>query len=430
MFSSSSSSSSYSCSKFTLFSPSQHPNSSKFHLFTPLKTPHSTTSNNHTLIPVHSHDSSSSSPVLQEKHQNSSSQANSSEIDSRECLDEEIANAKKSLEELLVVRWPVMKFGEENALDENEVSDKVKGIMPSSCLDERLSRLAKKVPIFEPKVVESGSGVKPLSVNLDLALFKAKILVRNYRYEEAEEILRKERVVYAVVFSHISRRDLVNMAKNRHSNSEHGKEEALEPGDYQAGRNPAGWSSGAEERVKIIIRVGFAQLSDKISYLKKYRNNKRKENEGKGRTFTSQHEQEAYDLSEKMCGAEKENMVEKANGSGAEEENGVGKANGSGAEKENGVEKANRSGVDTNNIKDSVASERRIVRMRERLLSDLGNVPAVGDLMLKEGEMGVKEDEEALKKLESEETEMYVRHFEVKTHQAKLLLQMMKSWGH
>ncbi|GER25629.1 pre-mRNA splicing factor [Striga asiatica] len=190
MFSSSSSSSSYSCSKFTLFSPSQHPNSSKLHFFTPLKTPHSTTSNNHTLIPVHSHDSSSS-PVLQEKHQNSSSQANSTEIDSRECLDEEIANAKKSLEELLVVRRPVMKFGEENAVDENEVSDKVKGIMPSSGLDERLSRLTKKMPIFEPKVVESGSGEKPLSVNLDLALYKAKILARNYRYEEAEEILRK-----------------------------------------------------------------------------------------------------------------------------------------------------------------------------------------------------------------------------------------------
>ncbi|GER31476.1 DNA-binding storekeeper protein-relatedtranscriptional regulator [Striga asiatica] len=130
--------------------------------------------------------------------------------------------------------------------------------------------------------------------------------------------------------------------------------------------------------------------------------------------------------SEKMCGAEKENVIEKANGSGAEEENGVEKANGSGAEKENGVEKANGSGVDTNNIKDSVASERRIVRMRERLLSGLGNVPAVGDFMLKEGEWGLRRT----KKLESEEMEMYVRHFEVKTHQAKLLLQMMKSWGH
>ncbi|GER51227.1 DNA-binding storekeeper protein-relatedtranscriptional regulator [Striga asiatica] len=130
--------------------------------------------------------------------------------------------------------------------------------------------------------------------------------------------------------------------------------------------------------------VTRTQLRDKMSKMKKkYTNNKRKEQEDKGRTFTSQHEQEAYDLSEKVWGAEKENGVEKANGSGA----------------------------NTNNIEDSRASERRY---------ELGdNVP------VEEGEM-----EEAWKKFEIEEMEINVRHFEVKTQQAKLLLQIMKSRGH
>ncbi|GER37914.1 hypothetical protein STAS_14355 [Striga asiatica] len=79
-----------------------------------------------------------------------------------------------------------------------------------------------------------------------------------------------------------------------------------------------------------------------------------------------------------------------------------------------------------NNIKDSVASKRRFVRMTERLLSGLGeNIPAVGDLKLEEGEMGVKEDKEAWKKLENKEMEVLVRHFELKTQQSKLLLQIM-----
>ncbi|GER27885.1 DNA-binding storekeeper protein-relatedtranscriptional regulator [Striga asiatica] len=121
--------------------------------------------------------------------------------------------------------------------------------------------------------------------------------------------------------------------------------------------------------------VTRSQLRDKMSKMKKkYTNNKSK---GKGRTFTSQHEQEAFDLSEKVWGTEKENGVEKANGSGA----------------------------DTNNI------ERRY---------ELGdNVP-------------VEEEEidKALKKLEIEEMEVYVRLFEVKTEKAKLLLKIMKSRGH
>ncbi|GER49263.1 DNA-binding storekeeper protein-relatedtranscriptional regulator [Striga asiatica] len=166
------------------------------------------------------------------------------------------------------------------------------------------------------------------------------------------------------------------------------------------------------------IEATRAQLRDKIFRMKKkYRNNKRKEHDGKGRTFTSQHEREAYDLSEKVWG-EAYDLSEKV--WGAEKENVVEKANGSMAEKENGVEKTNGSGADTNTIKDSVASERRFVQMKARLLSGLGeNLPAVGD---------VKEYE--WKKLENEEMEVNARYFEVMTQHSKLLLQIKKSRGH
>lgn len=192
------SSSPSSSSKFTLFSPSQNPNSSRLHFIVPLKTPHSTSSHR-ILPPIHSHhESSSPSPVLQEKPQNSESEAEDSEME--DGFDEEIMKAKKSLEELLVVRRPVMEFSDEEAEgvkasaeggNGSGSSAKLKEVTASSGIDEGLSRFAKKMPIFEPERVESSSEEKPLLVNLDLALYRAKILARNYRYEEAEEILRK-----------------------------------------------------------------------------------------------------------------------------------------------------------------------------------------------------------------------------------------------
>ncbi|GER49293.1 DNA-binding storekeeper protein-relatedtranscriptional regulator [Striga asiatica] len=199
------------------------------------------------------------------------------------------------------------------------------------------------------------------------------------------------------------------------------------------------------------IDVTKTQMKKKISRMKeKYTSNKRKEQEGKRRAFTSQHEQEAYDLSEKVWGAEKEKGVEKANGSaaenftrrheqetydlpekvwGAEKES----ANGSEAEKENGngsgagekekmVEKGNGSGAET------VGSARRFVWMRKSLLRGLGDVPAVED---KKGQMGNKEDDEALENQEIEEMKAYLRLFELKAEKAKLFVQtMIKSRGH
>ncbi|XP_011100765.1 protein high chlorophyll fluorescent 107 [Sesamum indicum] len=194
MFSSSPSSS----SKFTLFSPSQNLNSSRFHFIINLKTPHSS-SKHRILPPIHSHHESSS-PALQEKPQNSGSQGEDNEMEDGDGFDEEIIKAKKSLEELLVVRRPVMEFYDEEAAGVTASAEarigsgssgKLKELTPSSGIDEGLSRFAKKMPIFEPLRVESSSEEKPLSVNLDLALYRARILARNYRYEEAEEILRK-----------------------------------------------------------------------------------------------------------------------------------------------------------------------------------------------------------------------------------------------
>ncbi|KAL8481356.1 hypothetical protein ACS0TY_027753 [Phlomoides rotata] len=227
------SSSPSSSSKFTLFSQSQN---SKFHHFiVPLKPPHSLSlSSNRFLLSAQSHDSSST-PVLQEKSQNSSSSSHE-EMDDGDDLDEEIIKAKKSLEELLVVRRPIMEFSDEEEKDGANLG-----------IDKGLSRFVKKMPIFLPKkffkksprihhhhhrrkwtveiikakksleelivvrrpimefsgeeekekyganlgIDKASSGEKPLLVNLDLALYKAKILARNYRFEEAQEILKK-----------------------------------------------------------------------------------------------------------------------------------------------------------------------------------------------------------------------------------------------
>ena len=67
-----------------------------------------------------------------------------------------------------------------------------------SSIDAGLAEFARKMPIFEPgeRVGLAGSAEKPLVVNLDLALYRAKVLSRNFRYAEAEEILRKVRFFF------------------------------------------------------------------------------------------------------------------------------------------------------------------------------------------------------------------------------------------
>lgn len=74
-----------------------------------------------------------------------------------------------------------------------EESDDDGGLARSSAIDAGLTEFAKKMPMFEPERVEGspGSRERPLAVNLDLALYRAKFLARSYRYDEAEDILDK-----------------------------------------------------------------------------------------------------------------------------------------------------------------------------------------------------------------------------------------------
>lgn len=74
-----------------------------------------------------------------------------------------------------------------------EESDEGGGLARSSAIDAGLTEFAKKMPMFEPERVEGspGSQERPLAVNLDLALYRAKFLARSYRYDEAEDILDK-----------------------------------------------------------------------------------------------------------------------------------------------------------------------------------------------------------------------------------------------
>ncbi|KAM7488063.1 hypothetical protein LguiB_025547 [Lonicera macranthoides] len=171
---------------FPLFSPTKNPNPPpKFPFALPLKT--LTSPPPYLLSPPLSHESSS--PLLQENSQLSKSSNEGDEIE----VSEEIRDTNKSLEELPVVRRPVMEVsGEEEAGDGGNEIDCVDDLSYSSLpIDAGLSKFAKKMPIFEPERVESSSGEKRLRVNLDLALYKAKVLARNFRYEEAENILRK-----------------------------------------------------------------------------------------------------------------------------------------------------------------------------------------------------------------------------------------------
>lgn len=97
-------------------------------------------------------------------------------------------------EGVLVVRRPLLEnSGRESGEEE--------GKRYPARIDAGLSEIAKKMPIFEPERSESSSSSsaaavaraqeKPLSVNLDLSLYRAKVLARNFRYRDAEKILEK-----------------------------------------------------------------------------------------------------------------------------------------------------------------------------------------------------------------------------------------------
>lgn len=176
-----SSSSSSSNSNFTLFSPTQNPNTlSKFSFKIPIIPLHSSSNLNTTTTTTTTLTSSCSSkdsntPVLEQLSQND----------------------VVSVEKELVVRRPVMtadQFSGEGESVKVKEKENEKKVSKGPDIDVGLTKLAKKMPIFEPeqRVVERfGSTENPLTVNLDLALYRAKVLSRNFRYQEAEEMLQK-----------------------------------------------------------------------------------------------------------------------------------------------------------------------------------------------------------------------------------------------
>ncbi|XP_020103524.1 protein high chlorophyll fluorescent 107 [Ananas comosus] len=117
----------------------------------------------------------------------------------RSDLDERVAEAGEEEEEeeegALVVRRPVKEFAEEGGVVDTGYSDGEGGgawASSSSKIDRGLSEFAKKMPIFEPERVGGAAAEeKPLPINLELGLYRAKVLTRCFEYKEAENILVK-----------------------------------------------------------------------------------------------------------------------------------------------------------------------------------------------------------------------------------------------
>ncbi|GAB4850797.1 hypothetical protein Ancab_030097 [Ancistrocladus abbreviatus] len=191
-FTSSSSPPSSSNPTSSLFSPSHNPKFSPSSRKIPIKSLLPLAS--HLTLPPCSSSSKELSAVLQEP-------PNYGESD-------ELFSERGNEEQLLVVRRPVMELsGEEeeeeekkNVIDEGSSEEEEEeednddgGRKEALPIDASLEKFAKKLGMFEPSGGrgESGPEEKPLSVNLDLALYRVKILTRNYQYQDAEDILQK-----------------------------------------------------------------------------------------------------------------------------------------------------------------------------------------------------------------------------------------------
>ena len=60
--------------------------------------------------------------------------------------------------------------------------------------DRRMEEIAKKVPLFEPAMGEpAATAGRPLPINLELWLHRAKVHTRKYEFAEAEKLLNKVR---------------------------------------------------------------------------------------------------------------------------------------------------------------------------------------------------------------------------------------------
>jgi hypothetical protein len=62
--------------------------------------------------------------------------------------------------------------------------------------DRRMEEIAKKVPLFEPEMGEpAATAGRPLPINLELWLHRAKVHTRKYEFADAEKLLDKVRTL-------------------------------------------------------------------------------------------------------------------------------------------------------------------------------------------------------------------------------------------
>ncbi|XP_027331441.1 protein high chlorophyll fluorescent 107 isoform X2 [Abrus precatorius] len=222
--------SSSSSSNFTFFTQSKNP--SHHFKFTP-KVPnlplHSSPS--HLTAPAPCCSLGDSSTTLLEKN------ALSSELSSRNA----VLPKDSSFEEALVVRRPMTDFSGEDSDEEVEERCETENNDPKgSSIVAGLAKVAKKMPMFEPKRVESKE--RPLAVNLDLAIYRANVLARKFRYEEAEAILQKCWAVLEMKVGNIRRAkqlfDAATVADKKHVAAWHGWAVLeLKQGNIQKARN-------------------------------------------------------------------------------------------------------------------------------------------------------------------------------------------------
>jgi hypothetical protein len=65
--------------------------------------------------------------------------------------------------------------------------------------DRRMEEIAKKIPLFEPEMGEpAATAGRPLPINLELWLHRAKVHTRKYEFADAEKLLDKVRTPFRI----------------------------------------------------------------------------------------------------------------------------------------------------------------------------------------------------------------------------------------
>ncbi|XP_058076037.1 protein high chlorophyll fluorescent 107 isoform X2 [Magnolia sinica] len=238
-------------SQFSPFFTSQNPNPPKFFSKIPIKSLLSSP-----LFKSTPFSSKQSTPSLDEKILIAESDDEDDDDDKR--------NGGNVSDGMLVVRRPVMESssdGEEseNSLTESEEGGSESAVSSSSSIDQGLSEFAKKMPIFEPERVD-GSSEKPLPINLELALYRAKVLARNFRYEDAEKILRQ-----CISFWPEDGRPYVSLGKILSKQSRYGEARSVYEMGSQAtqGENPYIWQAWAQLEMQQENNRAARQLFEK-----------------------------------------------------------------------------------------------------------------------------------------------------------------------